>query len=507
MKKSVLFALGALLLAACGDDAVVTPEDTGSDTSGGDADAGVLDVPISDTPDVVCTPQCDNRECGDDGCGGTCGTCEGGTECELGQCVAPEVGDCADILTCVNTNQCQDQACLNTCLQTGTAEAQTQFTNVLACLQENCADATTNAEFAACQQEYCQNELNICSGQEGPPEPTGTDTCEEVVSCMTTCLTAQTEEQFTACFNTCYGMGTDETSPAAAAGLQCVFAAPCVNDIASVDDFFTCFEDSCPDEWAACYPPTCAGYCTAVTSACTDDNAQYDDASACIDYCEGAGMFPVGVLGDTDGNSIGCRLYHAGVAGGSATAADTHCDHAGPSGGDMCGSWCENYCALALNNCTDDNELFADEEACMTACAEFSDEGAVGDTSGDSVQCRIQHLGLAGAGGEAAAMHCMHGSVSGGGVCGEVAPPTPSCEEYCTTVMAACTGDNAQYESPEACAATCADMTLGTVDDRANNTVGCRTYHAGVAGESAENATTHCPHAGSDGGGVCVDAD
>ena len=47
--------------------------------------------------------------------------------------------------------------------------------------------------------------------------------------------------------------------------------------------------------------------------------------------------------GDTTGNTIGCRLYHAGAA-----AADPvlHCPHAGPTGGNVCGSWCDNYCQL-----------------------------------------------------------------------------------------------------------------------------------------------------------------
>lgn len=37
--------------------------------------------------DVECVPSCENRECGDNGCGGTCGACSTGTCSELGQCV------------------------------------------------------------------------------------------------------------------------------------------------------------------------------------------------------------------------------------------------------------------------------------------------------------------------------------------------------------------------------------------------------------------------------------
>lgn len=34
----------------------------------------------------LCAPACDGRECGDDGCGGACGTCQGYETCSNGQC-------------------------------------------------------------------------------------------------------------------------------------------------------------------------------------------------------------------------------------------------------------------------------------------------------------------------------------------------------------------------------------------------------------------------------------
>lgn len=81
--------------------------------------------------------------------------------------------------------------------------------------------------------------------------------------------------------------------------------------------------------------------------------------------------------------------------------------------------------------------------------------------------------------------------------------PTAACSSYCTDMMATCTGDNAQYESESACLSSCSGFaTTGTDGDAAGNTLQCRVYHLGVA---ASDAATHCPHAGADGGGVCVD--
>ena len=43
-----------------------------------------------------CVPECSNKECGDDGCYGNCGTCEGGQICNNGKCVSECVPDCTD---------------------------------------------------------------------------------------------------------------------------------------------------------------------------------------------------------------------------------------------------------------------------------------------------------------------------------------------------------------------------------------------------------------------------
>jgi len=37
--------------------------------------------------DCLCTPQCGRRECGDDGCGGVCGTCATDQDCQDGRCL------------------------------------------------------------------------------------------------------------------------------------------------------------------------------------------------------------------------------------------------------------------------------------------------------------------------------------------------------------------------------------------------------------------------------------
>jgi hypothetical protein len=41
-------------------------------------------------PETSCLPQCDGLECGPDGCGGSCGSCDWDEECESGECVPDE---------------------------------------------------------------------------------------------------------------------------------------------------------------------------------------------------------------------------------------------------------------------------------------------------------------------------------------------------------------------------------------------------------------------------------
>ena len=49
----------------------------------------------------VCTPDCDNKECGDDGCGGSCGWCAGGEQCD-------DTTFTCGLQTCANSSQCDD---------------------------------------------------------------------------------------------------------------------------------------------------------------------------------------------------------------------------------------------------------------------------------------------------------------------------------------------------------------------------------------------------------------
>ncbi len=255
--------------------------------------------------------------------------------------------------------------------------------------------------------------------------------------------------------------------------------------------------------------PPCDAYCSSIMAACSGDNAQYVSQEACVTYCTKQAKFQAGTPKDASGNTVGCRQFHTSLAAKSVADAKTHCVHAGPTGGDTCGTWCDNYCELATNNCTVENKLYSSKEACPAECAKAAKTGKAGATSGDSVQCRIYHLGLAGVDPMSATMHCPHAKVPSdpGSPCSDaVAPADPTCEGYCDAVMKSCTGDLAQYGTKDACLTYCktqGKLAIGKAGETSGNTVGCRTYHAGLAGKDAASALTHCVHSGPTGGDVC----
>jgi hypothetical protein len=246
--------------------------------------------------------------------------------------------------------------------------------------------------------------------------------------------------------------------------------------------------------------PDCATYCAEVTDHCAGPFEQYGSLAACQAYCAGAGGLSErpGHLGSAAEDTLGCRLRHAALA---EAAPGDYCGSAGPSGGDACGSWCDTYCRLALRNCAGAPELYGSLDACTVACASFDATGEDNANGGDSVQCRIWHLGVAGIDAPAAAMHCPHAAEIASEFC-VGAVPTPTCADLCAQVTATCAGAAAPFASEPACLAYCetfAALPPGSFQDTSGPTIGCRLHAAQVASYDP----SACAAAGATGDGVC----
>ncbi|MEZ4294717.1 MAG: hypothetical protein R3B70_07050 [Polyangiaceae bacterium] len=153
---------------------------------------------------------------------------------------------------------------------------------------------------------------------------------------------------------------------------------------------------------------SCDDYCAAVATNCTADQSQYGDDAACKAICA---KFPIGTVDEQSGNSLGCRTYH----GGTPAAGDpgTHCPHAGPLGGGVCGNDCDNFCDLVDALCSGQaSPPYTSKTECMTACAAFPGTGTVPYnstvTSGNSLACRMYHLTVGSTSASNLETHCPH---------------------------------------------------------------------------------------------------
>jgi len=152
---------------------------------------------------------------------------------------------------------------------------------------------------------------------------------------------------------------------------------------------------------------TCASYCSSITANCTTTNSQFTGMTDCMASCT---HYPLGALSDMAGNTLGCRIYHAGAA---ASGPDVHCRHAGPGGNTACGADCLGFCTLVLGSCTGANVQFGGDMAtCMTTCAGYATTPAYSSTvtNGNSFACRLYHATQAAVN---PTTHCGHTSSVG----------------------------------------------------------------------------------------------
>ena len=165
----------------------------------------------------------------------------------------------------------------------------------------------------------------------------------------------------------------------------------------------------------------CDSYCGLIATSCKDAAvAQWPSAESCKAAC--ASLTP-GTLADMAGDTLGCRLYHAGAASKDAAAAAAHCPHAGPTGGDLdptatgmgndgpCGDGVEAFCKIAQATCKDANKVWDTEAACVTAMkgtAKIATAYSTADTAKKDFGCFFYHLTVAATDATSAATHCKH---------------------------------------------------------------------------------------------------
>jgi hypothetical protein len=148
----------------------------------------------------------------------------------------------------------------------------------------------------------------------------------------------------------------------------------------------------------------CEQYCSAVTSNCTGAFAVYTSFDTCLAVCVD---LPAGQPGDSNVNSVQCRLHAALIA---RDEVPHYCPIAGPGGNGECGTNCEGLCALRAQVCARYADVAMD--SCLSGCAKLDDLGtystdpSLGQYGGAHVQCRLLHVAAAAA--DDPEEHCSH---------------------------------------------------------------------------------------------------
>ncbi len=169
--KLYLFAQGGDLGGALEELTVADKEDVDTQLEEGvSGDAVMPDtakLPVADTDDVEpCTPQCDGKECGSDGCGSTCGTCDDDATCSVDgvcevcepDCDGKECGSDGCGSTC---GTCDDGA---TCSADGVCEVCEPD-----CDGRECGSNGCGGSCGMCDNGYTCNVSGVC--EEGPCVP------------------------------------------------------------------------------------------------------------------------------------------------------------------------------------------------------------------------------------------------------------------------------------------------------------------------------------------------
>jgi len=115
-----------------------------------------------------CEPDCEGKECGDDGCGDICGMCKPGYSCsDEGTCKKDEPAglSCDEIYDCVM--DCgMDIVCSNDCQKQGTPEGQEKFNKLFDCVVEVCGLLISPKCIEEAVENECQDEFLVCVGME-----------------------------------------------------------------------------------------------------------------------------------------------------------------------------------------------------------------------------------------------------------------------------------------------------------------------------------------------------
>ena len=243
------------------------------------SDGKVLEVDLSELQivgdmistgdtELVCPDLCVGKECGDDGCGGNCGSCPFGEACVLGKCKEC-TADCAGKV-------CGDDGCGGNCGACPVGEV---------CVLGKCKGCTPDCAGKECGDDGCGGNCGscpqskpLCLAGQCKAAPLDGD-CPEIASCSILCDTPTCKDQ-------CLTNASDEVKTMVSTIEGCLNALNC-GPLVGLGGFKGCALDACSDQIAACYQGS--GECNDIRKCridCPTSAGDYSCALMC--FAEGS---------------------------------------------------------------------------------------------------------------------------------------------------------------------------------------------------------------------------
>ena len=289
----------------CGDGSC----EAGEDCSSCNADCG-CDCGETCSTGVCTFTACDTAQCGSDGCGGSCGTCDTHYDCLTGTCVyVPYCGDA----TCDDGESCD--SCPGDCGECcGNGSCEAGFGENCSTCASDCGECPPDCGDGTCASNEDCSTCPLDCGCEACGESCVAGTCT-----FTACDTAQCGSD--GCGGSC---GTCGTHYDCLTG-TCVYVPYCGD--ATCDDGESC--DSCPGDCGQCCGngsceagygedcSTCETDCGPCGPVCGDATCEGDET--CDTCAADCGACPTGwcVLSGTSGSQASCEVLLAAESSSS----------------------------------------------------------------------------------------------------------------------------------------------------------------------------------------------
>jgi len=327
----------------------------------------------------TCEPSCGTRKCGDDGCGGSCGTCEKNTKCDAS-------GACKCAINCDDGNVCTVDSCnAKGCLHTANSVACSagKCSTGDKCVAKSCVAGTAIScdDKSKCTNDSCniakgcQHAAVVCNDT----NPCTTDSCNKATGCVFAHNANKCSDGSKCTTTDVCGGGKCKAGPA----LKCNDGNSCTDDSCSpaTGCVFKHNSAACSDNNACTQKDVCSGgKCKAGAppvcndgNPCTDDSCNVKsgcttkatskactDNNACTkgDICSAGKCKPGAVIKCDDGNLCTSDACHA-QKGCTYTPNTLVCDDGNVcSTGDKCSAGkCKGSGGLICddgNPCTDD---------------------------------------------------------------------------------------------------------------------------------------------------------